>query len=127
MLVTQTSEASTAAAPDSSASRSGRHANTTLVVLFLSLGGLAFAVLQSLVAPALPEIAKDLNASTSDISWVLTAYLLSASVLTPIVGVVEKHLATFQAFPVRQVGLSAQMGKTIEHIQEQLLKLRKQD
>ena len=66
--------------------RSGRHANTTFVVLFLSLGGLAFALLQSLVAPALPVIATDLQASTTDISWVLTAYLLSASVLTPILG-----------------------------------------
>ncbi|MFI5937042.1 MFS transporter [Actinoplanes sp. NPDC051494] len=63
-----------------------RRANSTMVVLCLSLGGLAFAVLQSLVAPALSTIAKDLNASTSDISWVLTAYLLSASVLTPILG-----------------------------------------
>ena len=66
--------------------RTGRHANTSLVVLFLSLGGLAFAVLQSLVAPALPVIAHELHASTDDISWVLTAYLLAASVLTPILG-----------------------------------------
>jgi len=64
--------------------RSGRHANTTLVVLFLSLGGLSFALLQSLVAPALPAISTDLQASVTDISWVMTAYLLSASVLTPI-------------------------------------------
>ncbi|WP_456789170.1 MFS transporter [Cellulomonas sp. P5_C5] len=64
--------------------RSGRHANTTVVVLFLSLGGLSFALLQSLVAPALPAIAADLQASMTDISWVMTAYLLSASVLTPI-------------------------------------------
>jgi EmrB/QacA subfamily drug resistance transporter len=64
--------------------RSGRHANTTIVVLFLSLGGLSFALLQSLVAPALPAIATDLQASMTDISWVMTAYLLSASVLTPI-------------------------------------------
>lgn len=66
--------------------RVGIHANTTLVVLFLSLGGLSFAVLQSLVAPALPTMAKDLHSSTGDISWVLTAYLLAASVLTPILG-----------------------------------------
>jgi EmrB/QacA subfamily drug resistance transporter len=64
----------------------GRRANGTLLVLYLSLGGLAFAVLQSLVAPALSTIGHDLNASTADISWVLTAYLLSASVLTPILG-----------------------------------------
>jgi EmrB/QacA subfamily drug resistance transporter len=73
-------------APGGVSERTGRHANTTLVVLFLSLAGLAFAVLQSLVAPALPVIAQDLKASTGDISWVLTAYLLSASVLTPILG-----------------------------------------
>ncbi|GIJ45166.1 MFS transporter [Virgisporangium aliadipatigenens] len=68
------------------AARTGRHANSTLVVLFLSLGGLSFAVLQSLIAPALPVIARDLDASTGDISWTLTAYLLAASVLTPILG-----------------------------------------
>src|ERR1700710_1780290 len=64
--------------------RTGRHANTTLVVVFLSLAGLSFAVLQSLVAPALPTIANDLHTNTDGISWVLTAYLLTASVLTPI-------------------------------------------
>jgi EmrB/QacA subfamily drug resistance transporter len=64
----------------------GRRVNGTLLVLYLSLGGLAFAVLQSLVAPALSTIGRDLNASTADTSWILTAYLLSASVLTPILG-----------------------------------------
>jgi EmrB/QacA subfamily drug resistance transporter len=73
-------------APEPDRARSGRHANTTLVVLFLSLGGLSFAILQSLVAPALPAIATDLHASTASVSWVLTAYLLAASVLTPILG-----------------------------------------
>jgi EmrB/QacA subfamily drug resistance transporter len=66
--------------------RTGRHANTTFVVLFLSLGGLSYAVLQSLVAPALPRIAQDLHSTTENIAWVLTAYLLAASVLTPILG-----------------------------------------
>ena len=63
---------------DGTGGRAGRHGNPTLVVLFLSLGGLSFAVLQSLVAPALPTIGKDLHASTGAMSWVLTAYLLSA-------------------------------------------------
>jgi EmrB/QacA subfamily drug resistance transporter len=52
----------------------------------LALAGLTFALLQSLVAPALPEIQRDLHASTTSAAWILTAYLLSASVLTPIVG-----------------------------------------
>ncbi|ALE07718.1 MFS transporter [Arthrobacter sp. ERGS1:01] len=58
----------------------------TAIILYLSLGGLSFAVLQSLVAPALGTIGKDLGVATSAASWVLTAYLLSASVLTPILG-----------------------------------------
>ncbi|WP_159700089.1 MFS transporter [Arthrobacter sp. 18067] len=58
----------------------------TAIIAYLSLGGLSFAVLQSLVAPALGTIGKDLGVATSDASWVLTAYLLSASVLTPILG-----------------------------------------
>jgi EmrB/QacA subfamily drug resistance transporter len=69
-----------------SATGAGRRTNGTLLVLYLSLGGLAYAVLQSLVAPALSTIGRELNASTADTSWVITAYLLSASVLTPILG-----------------------------------------
>ena len=47
-----------------------------------------------------------------------------AWVLTPIVGIAEQHLMTFREFPVRQVGLSAQVGKTIEGIQSQILKMQ---
>ena len=60
--------------------------NSTLIVLYLALGGLSFAVLQSLVAPALSTIGRDLEVSTGNASWILTAYLLSASVLTPVLG-----------------------------------------
>ncbi|PPF77351.1 MFS transporter [Subtercola sp. Z020] len=60
--------------------------SSTAIILFLSLGGLSFAVLQSLVAPALSTIGQDLGVATTDASWVLTAYLLSAAVLTPILG-----------------------------------------
>jgi len=45
-------------------------------------------------------------------------------ILTPMVGIVERHLATFEQFPVRQVGLSAQFGKTLERIQSHLLQLQ---
>jgi len=52
----------------------------------LALGAATFAVLQSLVAPALPEIQRELHASPTAVAWVLTGYLLSASVCTPIIG-----------------------------------------
>jgi EmrB/QacA subfamily drug resistance transporter len=61
-----------------------QHFNVTLAVL--ALAGVSFALLQSLVAPALPEIQHSLHTSESMVSWVLTGYLLSASVSTPIVG-----------------------------------------
>ncbi|WP_227425373.1 MFS transporter [Pengzhenrongella sicca] len=75
-----------AATPPTARTRSTPHGRGTGVILYLSLGGLSFAVLQSLVAPALGTIGADLGVATSDASWVLTAYLLSASVLTPILG-----------------------------------------
>src|SRR3954469_21976587 len=52
----------------------------------LAVAGVTFSLLQSLVAPALPEIQRDLHASQTSVAWILTAYLLSASILTPIVG-----------------------------------------
>jgi EmrB/QacA subfamily drug resistance transporter len=61
-----------------------QHYGLTFAVL--ALGAATFAVLQSLVAPALPEIQRELHTSPTAVAWVLTGYLLSASVLTPIVG-----------------------------------------
>jgi EmrB/QacA subfamily drug resistance transporter len=56
------------------------------VLAVLSLGGISYALLQSLVVPALPQIQASLHTSESAVGWVLTAFLLSASVATPIVG-----------------------------------------
>jgi EmrB/QacA subfamily drug resistance transporter len=56
------------------------------ILAVLSLGGIAYSLLQSLVVPALPQIQQSLHTSESAIGWVLTAFLLSASVATPIVG-----------------------------------------
>src|ERR671935_2709283 len=61
-----------------------RHHNVTFAVLVV--GGISYALLQSLVAPALPDIQHALHTSEDSVSWVLTAYLLSASVATPLIG-----------------------------------------
>ncbi|WP_051471021.1 MFS transporter [Patulibacter minatonensis] len=58
----------------------------TVTLAVLALAGVAFALLQSLVAPALPDIQRELDTTPSAVAWVLTGYLLSASVATPIVG-----------------------------------------
>jgi EmrB/QacA subfamily drug resistance transporter len=57
-----------------------------MILAVLSLGGISYALLQSLVVPALPEIQRSLHTSESAVGWVLTAFLLSASVATPIIG-----------------------------------------
>jgi EmrB/QacA subfamily drug resistance transporter len=57
-----------------------------VILAVLSLGGIAYSLLQSLVVPALPQIQESLHTSESAVGWVLTAFLLSASVTTPIIG-----------------------------------------
>jgi len=60
------------------------HPNLTLAVL--ALGGLAYALLSSAVVPALPTMRADLGTSETGITWLLTGYLLAASVGTSILG-----------------------------------------
>ena len=57
-----------------------------MTFLVLAAGVMAFALLQSLVIPVLPTIQAALHTTQADVTWVLTAYLLSASISTPIVG-----------------------------------------
>src|SRR3982074_667426 len=58
--------------------------NVVLVVLLLA--GLAYAVLSSAVIPALTTIQHDLHTTETGVTWLLTGFLLSASVGTAIIG-----------------------------------------
>src|SRR5947199_143643 len=49
----------------------------SLTFAILALGGVTYSVLQSLVAPALPAIQRDLHVTAAAASWILTAYLIS--------------------------------------------------
>jgi MFS family permease len=61
-----------------------QHHNVTFALL--AAAGVSYALLQSLVAPALPDLQHALHTSVNSVSWVLTAYLLSASIATPLIG-----------------------------------------
>ncbi len=61
-----------------------QHPSITLAAL--ALAGMAFSLLQSMVAPALHEIQTELGTSETAVAWLLTGYLLSAAICTPIVG-----------------------------------------
>ncbi|CAA9473548.1 MAG: hypothetical protein AVDCRST_MAG65-938 [uncultured Solirubrobacteraceae bacterium] len=52
----------------------------------LLLAALSFALLQTMVAPALPQIAEQFDTTPSMAAWVMTGFLLSASVCTPLAG-----------------------------------------
>jgi MFS family permease len=52
----------------------------------LAAAAAAFALMQSLVTPVLPTIQQDLHTTTGTVTWVLTAWLLAASVATPLMG-----------------------------------------
>ena len=56
-----------------------QHYNITFALL--SVAAVAYSLLQSLVAPALLTIQHDLHTTAAGAAWILTAYLLSASVL----------------------------------------------
>lgn len=60
------------------------HYQVTFAVLAASVS--AYALLQSLVTPVLPTIQTSLHTTQNTVTWVLTAYLLSASIFTPIMG-----------------------------------------
>jgi EmrB/QacA subfamily drug resistance transporter len=63
-----------------------RRAHQRVTFTVLSLGVAAYALLQSLVIPVLTTVQHELHTSQSTVTWVLTAYLLSASIMTPILG-----------------------------------------
>jgi MFS family permease len=67
-------------------SNTAERTHPTLILAVLSLGGVAYAMLSSSVVPALPTMQHALHTNETGITWLLTAYLLSASVGTAILG-----------------------------------------
>ncbi|MER3409896.1 MAG: MFS transporter [Thermoleophilia bacterium] len=61
-----------------------RHYLATLAVL--TFAGIAFALQQTMIIPALPTLQRDLHTTTSWATWLLTGFLLSASIATPLLG-----------------------------------------
>jgi MFS family permease len=64
----------------------GAHTRYRATFAVILVAVVAYALLQSLVLPVLPTIQANLHTSQSTVTWVLTAYLLAASVATPILG-----------------------------------------
>jgi EmrB/QacA subfamily drug resistance transporter len=67
------------------APNSGKVSHRMILAVMTAAVG-AYALLQSLVIPVLPTIQRNLHTSQDTVTWVLTAYLLAASIFTPILG-----------------------------------------
>jgi EmrB/QacA subfamily drug resistance transporter len=74
--------------------------------LVLCAGVSSFSLLQSMVNPVLPTIEAALHTDQSTVTWVLTAYLLSASVFTPIIGRVGDKVGKERMLVVALVALA---------------------
>lgn len=72
--------------PPAAASARGSTPRPWLLVLALALGVTTLSLLQSVVVPVLGTIEDQLGISPGAAGWVLTANLLAAAVLTPVLG-----------------------------------------
>ena len=86
--------------------KSGRRAHYQVTFAVLVLGIAAFALLQSLVIPVLTTVQHELHTSQGTVTWVLTAYLLSASIMTPILGRVGDMKGKERVFVASLVALA---------------------
>jgi EmrB/QacA subfamily drug resistance transporter len=76
----------------------------TFGVLAAGIG--AFALLQSLVVPVLTTVQHELHTSQDTVTWVLTAYLLSAAIMTPILGRIGDMFGKKKVFVATLVALA---------------------
>jgi EmrB/QacA subfamily drug resistance transporter len=83
-----------------------RRAHYQVTFVVLSAGVAAFALLQSLVIPVLTTVQHELHTTQGAATWVLTAYLLSASIMTPILGRVGDMIGKKRVFVATLVALA---------------------
>src|ERR1700743_3097636 len=83
-----------------------RRSHYQLTFAVLAVGVVAYALLQSLVTPVLSTLQVDLHTTQNTVTWVLTAYLLSASIFTPIMGRIGDMIGKERVFVATLVALA---------------------
>jgi MFS family permease len=84
-----------------------RRPSLKLIYAELLLGALVYVLVQAVIAPVLPEIQRDLHTTQSLVTWAFTGYLLSASVLTPILGRLGDRFGKDRVLPLALAVLAA--------------------
>jgi MFS family permease len=88
--------------------RTRPRARTGITFAVLAVSASSFSLVQSMIVPVLPTLQAEFATSQTTVTWVLTAYLLSASICTPLLGrigdVVGKSRMLVAALVVLSVG-----------------------
>lgn len=63
-----------------------RRANPSIAFVILAVAVAAIVALQSLMAPVLPAMQHDLHTTQTGATWIMSSWLLSAAVATPLIG-----------------------------------------
>lgn len=95
-----------------------RNRSTGAIIAVLSLAGTVVALQQTLVVPLLPDFPKILETSADNVSWLVTATLLTSAVATPIASrladMFGKRLVMLASMAVMVAGsLVAALGASI--------------
>jgi EmrB/QacA subfamily drug resistance transporter len=78
-----------------------------LTFVVLAAAAAAFSLMQSLVTPVLPTIQRDLHTSAGTVTWVLTGWLLAASVATPLMGRISDMIGKERALLIALAAIAA--------------------
>jgi MFS family permease len=78
----------------------------TITFAVLSISVSSFVLLQSLTIPVLARIQAEMGTDQTTVTWVLTAYLLSASICTPLLGRIGDVVGKRKMLVVTLVALS---------------------
>jgi EmrB/QacA subfamily drug resistance transporter len=63
-----------------------RRSSATITFVILAVSAASFSMLQSLINPVLSTIQRELHTDQNTVTWVLTAWLLSSAIATPLLG-----------------------------------------
>ena len=78
----------------------------SLTFAVLTVSVTSFALLQSLIVPVLAQIQVEFDTSQATVTWVLTGYLLSASIATPLLGRIGDVVGKTRMLVITLVALS---------------------
>ena len=81
-------------------------ANVALLTVCVMLATIMQALDTTIANVALPYMQGSLSATTDQINWVLTSYIVAAAIATPVTGFLEQRLGRKRLFQIAVVGFT---------------------